>query len=399
MSEQRNMAMARPLQTGMPKATWNDWQLSKAVKEGYKVSGWVFRAVSMVAKTAASAPWVIYNEDNEIEPDHPLAALFAKPNPSFTRQDVFELLIMWQQLTGEGFLYGPEVNGQTKELWPTSPDRLAPMASTEPDKLISGYEELKEGGKKTKSETYTPENTMHFKLLDPSNPLRGIGPLQVAARAVDTDSEQQDWNKSAMQNRGVMDGVFTFDRDIDTGTFDTLKKMIKERFGGSKNARQPGIIGSAAKYTRMSLSPVEMDFLLSRKFNREEIFIIFGVPAQLAGVTDAMTYNNYSEGLRILWENTNIPLLDDMADTFNHHFSEQLEGKYRIGYDTSNVAALKDNEDQRAKTGKAYFDMGVPVKNINEKLNLGLTEFEGWDKPFSGTRQSAHGNTENRAKK
>ena len=105
-----------------------------------------------------------------------------------------------------------------------------------------------------------------------------------------------------MQNRGVLDGMFTFDRDItDSGMFDLYRQKLKEMLSGWRNARTPGVIGSNAKYQRLSLSPAEMDFITSRKFNREEIFIIFGVPPQLAGVQESSTYNNYAVSMRIFW--------------------------------------------------------------------------------------------------
>lgn len=371
-----------------PEAIWTKWTIRNAVKEGYKSSGWVYRAVSMIAKNGASVPWVIENvETGELEPGHPVGLVLNRPNSHFSRRDFFELLLTWQQLAGNGFAKKVKVQDVTKELWPVSPDRLAPKPSKEAGELISGFQRLNENGEKVDTTDYTPDNTMHFKLLDPSDPLIGISPLQAVARTVDIDIDQQKWNKAAMQNRGVVDGIFTFDRDIDRTSFDLYKEMLKEMFGKPERAREPGLIGSNAKYQQLSLTPIEMDFLNSRKFNRDEIFIVFGVPPQLAGTQESSTYNNYSVSRRIFWEATVIPALGDLADTFNMSFYDELgQGKYIVKPDLTNVAALRDNEDEIAKTSKIYFDMGVPVSVVSERFGLNIQEYEGWDKSWGGAK-------------
>lgn len=396
MKQKRNMAVADLVALNMPDAVWSQWTVNNAVKEGYTVSGWVYRAVSMIAKNGASVPWVITDAEGTVQPNHPLTDVLNKPNPFFSRQDFFELILSWQQLAGKGYAKRIIVQNRTKELWPVSPDRLAPIQSKEPGALLVGYELLDAKGARKNTTDFNVDNTIAFKLLNPANPLEGIGPLQAVARAVDIDVEQQKWNKSAMQNRGVLDGIFSFDRDLDVATFDTIKQKLTEMFsfGGSKNARGPGVIGSNAKYQQLSLSPVEMDFLNSRKFNREEIFIIFGVPPQLAGVQDSSTFNNYSTSLRIFWEATILPALDDLVDTFNMAFYEELErGKFSIAYDTTMIAALRENEDEKAKTAKIYFDMGVPVEKLNERFELNLQQYTGWELPWGGAKPQLTGAT------
>lgn len=363
-----------------PSASWNNWTTKKAVADGYKVSGWVFKAVSMISRNVASIPWHVETEEGEIMLEHPVTKLLRNPNPSFSRQDFFELLSAWQQLSGMAYSKMVFDSSGIAELWPVSPDRISPIASKDQVNLIGGYEILTESGKKIISPDFTPENIISFRFIDPANPIMGIGPLQVAAKAVDIDVDQQSWNKSAMQNRGILDGVFTFERDLDATSYGTIKQKIKELFSGSKNARDIGVIGSNAKYQRLSLTPAEMDFITSRKFNREEIYSIFGIPPQIAGSQEASTYNNTANGMRIFWELTLIPILDDLKDTFNHSLSDYLQDGYRIGYDVSGVVALKQDQKEKADIAKLYVDMGVPVKGVNEMLKLGISEYDGWDK-------------------
>lgn len=380
----RNMASSVGMYSFTGKqAEWNEWTIRKAVKEGYKASGWVYRAVSLITQNASSVPWVVVNKKGEIQPEHPIQILLANPHPHLTRQQLMALLVSWLQLGGNGYMKMlNDGQGMTKELWPISPDRIAPVSSKDTSQFVDSYEIITDDGSMKATTEFTIENVIHLQLMDPSNPLVGIGPLQAAARAVDLDNSQQDWNVSTMQNRGVVDGVFSFKRDLDKTQSDSILARIKEKF--SRNKREPLVIGSDASYTRLGLTSVEMDFLESRKLNREEIFIIFGVPPQLAGAMDSSTYNNFSTSLRIFWETTIMSLLDTMSDQFNHAFADQLKDGYRVMPDVSDVKALRGSESDKSATSKTYFDMGVPVSVLNERFDLGLSEYTGWDLPFAG---------------
>jgi len=376
----RNMASSVIQREKAPEAQWGEWTTEKAVSDGYSANSWAYRAISLITKNISAIRWHVETMDGEKQEEHPVTKLLRKPNPQQSGQSFFELISAWQQLSGEAYVKIVSDSKGVAELWPISPDRIKPVPSTKNDLMIDGYAIRTEEGKTIVSPDYTLDNVFSFMFINPANPIRGIGPLQVAAKAVDVDIDQQNWNKSAMQNRGILDGVFTFDKDLDFNAYATIKAKIKEMFSGSKNARDIGVIGSNAKYQRLSLTPAEMDFINSRKFNREEIFIIFGVPPQLAGAQDSSTYNNFTTSMRIFWEVTLIPILDDLRDTLNHSLGAYLGEGLRINYDISKVPALKQDLKERAEIAKIYAGMGVPVEKINEMLSLGVPKYDGWDK-------------------
>lgn len=386
--EKRSFAGSDVFLARAAQAVWSAWPIKRSVEEGYQANGWVYRAVSLISGAASSVPWVVFGPKNELLWGHPVSKLLRSPNAHWTRQGFIELIADWIALSGNAYIKQVKVGNRTVELWPVSPDRLAPIPSADPSLFIEGYEELSPKGVKRRSVDFTPENVIHIKLIDPSNPYRGISPLGAAARAVDVDNAQQEWNASTMQNRGVPDGIFSFKQPIDGTQAQSLTERIKERWSGAKNARKPLVLGSDAHYQRLSLSPAEMDFLESRKMNREEIFIIFGVPPQLGGSQDASTYNNFATANRIFWETTVLPLLDKIRDALQLALQDELAPGLTIGPDLSNVRALQESEDERAKVAELYSKMGVPFAQINERYELGFEEWDGWDKPRPVTTQA-----------
>ena len=369
----RNLAFSNhfAVKTGAP--VYNNWTVRKAVKDGYKANSWVYRAVTLITKSAASVEWGVVNDEGE-PTDHYLAKVLEHPNKSVSRQDVFELLISWLELTGNSYLKTVKAGQQTTEIWPVSPDRLRPVLTKDVSEWIAGYA-LDE---KTSVEFETDE-IIHFMYFDPANPYIGIGPLQAVAKTVDIDVEQLNWNKSAMQNRGVLDGVFSFKREFQSqADSDAVSDKLNEKYSGSGNARKLGVVGSEAKYIRTALTPVQMDFLESRKFNRDEIFIIFGVPPQYAGTQESSTYNNYQTSELIFWFQKIIPLLNDLKDTLNFFFYDELGGN-KISYNLNKVPAIRRAMMERSKTAKTLFEMGVPFSQLNQVFEFGIEEYEGWD--------------------
>ena len=389
-SSARNFAFSNAFLASMGRPIFNSWTISKAVKEGYKANGWVYRAVNLTAKSGSSVPWGVVNIENEFLPDHHLTKLMQRPNPRISRQKLFELWISWLELGGNGMGLKTKAGGKTVELWPVSPDRIHPVASKDISEWIAGYSLDTDITVK-----WLPEEILHFLYMDPANPLIGIGPLQAAGATVDVDTDQKAWNKAAMQNQGVLSGIFAFKREFDSQKdADDIAESINARYSGSSNARSIGVVGSEAKYYRTGATAQELDFGESRKGNRDEIFIIFGIPIQYAGATEASTYNNYQTSELIFWFQKIIPLLDNLKDTMNMSFGDELAEGETITYFLDDIDAIRRAMFERARTAKLLFSMGVPFNRLNKVFRLNIEEYEGWDKSYPSSSQAGDTGTD-----
>lgn len=372
--EQRNYAISAGYQMiKSPKPIYTNWTVANAVKEGYQVNAWVYRSVYLKAKAGSSVPWYVVDAEGERIDGHPITELFKRPNPSISRQDLFELIISWLELSGNSYLKKIIYQGRTTELWPISPDRCHPVPSTDPCEWLAGY-----ALDKSKVVTLEPSEIIHHKYFNPANPLLGIAPLQAVAKTTDIDNSQKDFNKSTTQNRGVVDGIFVFDKAFNTqAESDAVRDRLNETHANRKTF---GVLGAGAKYIRTALTPDEMDFIESRKANREEIFIAFGVPPVYAGVMDGATMNNYKTSELIFWFGTMLFLLDDLKDTFNFSLYDEIGEGNELVYDITGVPAIREALLAKTKTAKQLFEMGVPFEQLNKIFEFGFEEFEGWEK-------------------
>ena len=367
-------------QSGQP--VYGDMTVRKATREGYKMSVYVYRSVRTIVQAISGIPWQA-EKDGVAIPNHPFNQAWANPNPEFSGQDNMEFLASHLLLVGNSLIQPVMLGGVPREFWMCMPDLIKPIPSDVKGEWLQGYEVTTAGGKKL---IVPPEQFIHFQQFDPGNPYWGIGALQAAARTVDTDNEAQDTQKIQLQNRNIPPGVFQFDQNLTDPQFEEATQRVKEKFLQKSKRGEPWIMGGGYKWQQMSLTPQEMDYIASRLQNLRAIAGAFGLDPWWLGDRENSTYNNVAEARRSLFEDTGIPMLDDIRSTLNLKLSPLYPDKPYINYDLSNVAALRDDEEKKSQIATRYFAMGVPVSQISDRLELGLEEFSGWDTsylPFS----------------
>lgn len=364
------------------RAIWNDWSTENAIKHGLKASVWVYASCRKLAAAVSSVPWHVERrideETWEREPGHPIELLLKDANPYMSGQDLMERLTYHLNLGGNGIWHMVMARGVPVELWPLPPDRTKPVPH--PTEWISRYEYTDGDGRRRNID---PKEILHFQFVDPSNPYWGLSPLKAAARIVDTDVEAVRWNKVSLQNRAITDGVFSFEQPLTPEQWAEARRQVREQHQGADNARTPWVLGGGAKWEPMSLTPVEMDFLESRKFSVAEIAAVFGVPVVLLSA-ERTTYNNMRTARRMLWEDTVVPILTDIKEALNLAlvpFWDPSRRDLRIVYDLSNVTALQESLAEKVAAARTLWAMGYPVNVINQRLEMGLPDIPGGDEP------------------
>jgi len=373
------------------KPAWTDWSISRAIREGYNASVWVYACVEKIAEAACSVPWHVQKRIDEDEwgrdEGHPLEHLLDNPVqalPLLSGRTLFQILTQHLYLGGNGLWHVVLSGGYPVELWPLLPDRIKPVPTK--DGLIDHYEYTIEG----QPQPIPPENIAHFLFPDPANMYWGISKMKAAAKIVDTDLEAINWNKSAMQNRAISDGVFTFKGVMTKEQWEEAREQVRLQHQGADNARTPWVLGADAAWQQMSMSPAEMDFINSRKFNMYEIHAVFGVDPLLTGAPDHSGRANKTEAKREFWQDTIIPYLDKLQDGINNTIvlpfdPGRRKGKkpqLRVVYDVANVEALQESFHLKTQSAERLYRMGVPFNNINRRLEMGFDEIPGGDRPY-----------------
>jgi len=354
---------------------YTELTVRKATREGYKMSVYVYRAVRTIVQAASAIPWIVTDKAGEEIPDHQLTKVLKNPCPEFSGQSLMELTVAHRKLVGNALWMPIIVGTKVKEFWPVMPDLVRPVPSSQPGEWLKGWEVTSYDGL---WKMFPPEQFVHFMEMDPGNLHWGTSPLMAAARTIDTDNEAQDTQKISMQNRATPDGVFSHEVPLTPEQFEEARRQIRENYLAKQKKREPWVLGAGAKWSQMSMTPVEMDFIASRLANLRGIATAFGLDPWWLGDRSASTYNNVLEARKALYEEVVLPMLDNIKSTLNLKIAP-MYGDIIIAYDTSKIAALRADFGKKVEQGKSLWAMGVPFRQINERLEMGFEKFPGWD--------------------
>lgn len=278
-------------------------------------AGWAFFAIDKIAERVASIGLELYELQRgsvaEID-DHPVLSLLYKPNRLQTKNDFFYLLAIYLKIWGAspvGIEYGK--NKKPTALWPLQPQLLTMLFDQSGN--LTGYE-YRVNGAFTK---LTTEEVIYIKKANPAEPMQGFSPMQAAAMEIDADSAAAMWNKFIIDNSAEPSFVLTTEQSLSDETYKRLSESWSARYAGPANAGKAAILEAGLKPEKISQTQKELDFIESRKFNKDTILTLLGMPP---GLWDkSSTEANATVAERVFNRDTIEPtmrLIVDQLDTF-----------------------------------------------------------------------------------
>ena len=321
----------------------------------------IYACVQRLGQACSSVPWRVMRRKGEEwapEQGHDYEQAIEFPNDLMTRQHLVNLAVQHLGINGNALWRLVKVRGGTKlqHIWPMNPRVTQPVPDEQ--NWIKGY---KPRDRPMSDENFTPyEDVVHAAIPDPDNPLWGCPPLRAVEKIVAMDREQVAWNLNATRNRMAPEYFIGLDAQNEW-QLKATKDAIEERLQGPQNARKPLVVAGSGKAERISMSPVEMDWLESRRHTLLEICAAYGVPPMLF-VPEAK-YANLENSKRMLWEDGATWMLSMLEDALNTRLVPRQERKDTwIHYDTTNVPALKDSIEARLRSYEIAIRSMIPPR-------------------------------------
>src|SRR5260370_25750862 len=222
---------------------------------------------------------------------------------------------------------------------------------------------------------------MHNKLFAGNDDVYGMSPIEVAAMLVDIQKAGQKWNLGLMSNKARPGGAWVTDALLGDQEYTSLKKEIKAKFAGPRNAGETAILHGGVKWQSMSMSSYELDWLESdTKGDRDIAGIFFNFPLFLLGLADS-TYSNQAEARYALYTEIVFPLLDMFQDSSNMWLTPRYGGY--LGYDQEDVEAiqhrLQEAKGQASDRATAEFTAStttfLEAREIQGRPKLAVKDF------------------------
>jgi HK97 family phage portal protein len=349
--------------------------LGGGLQDPYREHPWVFRALTALTDQLASVPLRLFTgplADPRPVESGPWATLMERPAEHLTRRQWWSLVWHWYHLGGAYCVLHDRVGPLASptsvpvEILPWPARCVEPREDTE-GRLL-GWRLRLRTGQYTDLETW---QVVDVRRVDPDRPNRGLSLLDPAGRAVRTDDKSARWNEGLLDNDATPGGVVSVAEEITPDQANAIRKLWVDRYGGPDKAGGPAVLGKGAKWEAASLSPKDMGYLEQRRWSKDEIAAVFGVPMMWLGDTETLHSKESARTVaKQAWQGTLIPQLLLVADVL----TSRLFGRAGLWcrHDLSSVEALQEEQADRLANAARARDLGVPRNELNRRYELGF---------------------------
>ena len=333
-------------------AIWKSRDYISFAENGYIKNVIAFRSIHMIASAAASVP-IILNKNIKSDTfqikTHPLLKLISQPNNTTSKAEFIEGILTYKLISGNAYILMIENNNMIpKELYLLRPDRveIIPGRDNRPYSYRYTINDYTLDYKINKLTNYS--QVLHIKNFHPLNDWYGLSPIEAASYSIDQHNQAGSWNQAMLQNGARPSGALIVNaKNTNNGSltqeqYNRLKAQVDEFYSGPRNAGRPILLEGGLDWKEMSLSPRDMDFIESKHSSARDIALAFGVPPQLLGIPGDNTYSNLIEARLSLWEQTVLPLLDNIISHFNNWLTPNFGDTIFLSYDNDSISVLTE---------------------------------------------------------
>jgi len=259
----------------------------------------VYSCVRILSEAVAGLPLPLYkytdNEGKEKAVEHPLYFLLHdEPNREMTsfvfRETLMTHLLLWGNAYAQIIRNG---KGEIMALYPLMPDRMT-VDRDEKGQLYYEYMVSSDDAPTTKGGTVKlpPSEVLHIPGLG-FDGLVGYSPIAMAKNAIGMAIACEEYGAKFFANGAQPSGILEHPGTIKNPS--RVRESWTQTFGGSQNANKVAVLEEGMKYTPISISPEQAQFLETRKFQINEIARIFRVPPHMVGDLEKSSFSNIEQ--------------------------------------------------------------------------------------------------------
>ena len=259
----------------------------------------VYSCVRILSEAVAGLPLHLYQytdkSSREKAVDNPLFFLLHdEPNTEMTsfvfRETLMTHLLLWGNAYSQIIRNG---KGEVVGLYPLMPDRMT-VNRDEKGRLYYEYMVSSDDAKTLKDGTVrlSPYDVLHIPGLG-FDGLAGYSPIAMAKNAIGLAIAAEEYGSKFYANGATPSGILEYPGTVKEP--DKVRESWNAGFGGSSNAHKIAVLEEGMKYTPISISPNEAQFLETRKFQINEIARIFRVPPHMVGDLEKSSFSNIEQ--------------------------------------------------------------------------------------------------------
>jgi HK97 family phage portal protein len=252
---------------------------------------------------------------------HPALVVLDRPNPFYTRQELFESGQQHVDLTGEGWLVVSRIGSMPAELWVARPDRM--IVVTDPSDFLIGYIYYGPGGQEVPLKT---RDVLSMRMPNPMDPYRGMGAVQTIMSQIAGSAMSAEWNANFYRNGARPGGIVKLSRRMSDPEFDKLIERWNYNHKGVANAGRTAFLEDGDWVDPKPMTVADMQLVETANLNRDTILLAFGASKYDVGVLEDVNRASASAAANDFGERLTVPRLDRWAGMLNNDFLPLFAG-------------------------------------------------------------------------
>jgi HK97 family phage portal protein len=259
----------------------------------------VYSCVRILSEAVAGLPLHLYRytEEGSKEKavDHPLyTILHDEPNPEMTsfvfRETLMTHLLLWGNAYAQIIRNG---KGEVIALYPLMPNKMT-VDRDQSGQLYYEYQTSQEEAHTMKGSLVrlSPRDVLHIPGLG-FDGLVGYSPIAMAKNAIGLAIATEEYGSKFFANGATPGGILEHPGVVKDP--ERVRQSWNSAFGGSSNSNKVAVLEEGMKYTPISISPEQAQFLETRKFQIDEIARIFRIPPHMIGDLEKSSFSNIEQ--------------------------------------------------------------------------------------------------------
>lgn len=338
---------------------------------------WIFVTVAKRANAIARLPLAVWNEAGKTrqrDTSSGYAQLLANPCPFL---DPFKFWF-WVQATrdiyGEAFLaiVRDKSTHKPTALLPMHPSRVAVKREPYTGRYIYMFQSGTSYG--TGLVQFDQDDVVPFLDYNPLRLERGLSRLEPLRSTIMNEDSSRNAMSASWRNAGRPNIVLSTDKRLGKEGRERLKESFDGTHGGSSQAGQTLVLEDGLTAKPLQLTAQELQWIDSRKLNREEVSAVFDISPTIIHILDHATFSNISAMMRAFYRDTMAPPIESIESTLDFHVGKYWQGQKVARFSLDDV--LRGDFEVRAESARALATVGGLSPNEVREL-MGYSAFEG----------------------
>jgi HK97 family phage portal protein len=253
----------------------------------------VYASIRLLSDTISTLPLdVFYRSQGSEKVFRPLPVWIEQMNMNLANHEVLGQCITSLLLDGNCYIATVRnPSGKVVQITPLDPTTITPSLAVNE----SGQQVLVFTSSNVTDVTYTTRDITMIRNVMKPGAIEGLSPIKAAREYLGLGLATQKYGGSFFKNSAIPSGIVEVPGQLSPEGVAQMKSAWNDVMQGSSNARKLAILTESAKFSKVSLSPEDSQFLATKEATVADIARLYGLPPHL--LADQVKSTSWGSGL------------------------------------------------------------------------------------------------------